>query len=95
MKDGLMDHVYSNCVTITNKSILLFKKGIKRLCTKLYKEVIVGFVGSTINFDPWSEYIKLSDYGYNHYVVNHNENFVDSISKAPTQRIESYGGLRG
>jgi len=34
MEDGLMDHN----VTITKESILLSKKGTKRLCTKLYKE---------------------------------------------------------
>jgi len=62
----------------------------KRDKTTLHKiiqrEVIAG---STIHSDGWSGYNELLDHRYNHYVVNHSENFVDPISKAYTQRIES------
>ncbi|XP_060878656.1 uncharacterized protein LOC132951008 [Metopolophium dirhodum] len=52
----------------------------------IQREVIAG---SIIHSDGWSGYNGLSDHGYNRYVVNHSENFVDPISKAHTQRIES------
>jgi len=52
----------------------------------IQREVISG---STIHSDGWSGYNGLSDLGYSHNVVNHSENFVDPISKAHTQRIES------
>jgi len=51
----------------------------------IQREVIVG---SSIHSDSWSGYNGLSEDGYNHYVVNHNENFLDPISKAHTLRIE-------
>jgi hypothetical protein len=35
---GIMDHGYSACVTITKVDILLSKKGMKKLCMKLYKK---------------------------------------------------------
>jgi hypothetical protein len=52
----------------------------------IQREVIAG---STIHSDGWSGYNGLSDLWYSHNIVNHSENFVDPISKAHTQRIES------
>ena len=44
--------------------------------------------GTTIISDGWAAYTRLQYMGYEHEVVIHEENFVDPISGAHTQRIE-------
>jgi hypothetical protein len=46
-------------------------------------------VGSTIMHDEWGAYDNLEQYGYHHLSVNHTRYFVDPISGANTQTIES------
>ena len=45
-------------------------------------------IGSIIITDSFSSYSRLSLLGYHHYTVNHSKNFIDSETKAHTQRIE-------
>lgn len=45
--------------------------------------------GSTIVSDCWGAYNNLDQRGYNHLTVNHTYNFVDPITFANTQTIES------
>lgn len=42
--------------------------------------------------DGWTGYSTISQYGFNHEVVIHEENFLDPISGANTQRIECEWG---
>jgi len=44
--------------------------------------------GTTIVSDCWRAYDCLDDSGYQHLKVNHSINFVDSVTKANTQKIE-------
>lgn len=48
--------------------------------------------GSTIMSDKWKTYDGISHldgYNFQHYIVNHSENFVDPITGAHTQNIEN------
>ena len=45
--------------------------------------------GSIVTSDEWKAYNFLNSNGYIHFTVNHSTNFVDPITKAHTQRIES------
>lgn len=45
--------------------------------------------GSIITSDEWKAYNFLSDNGFIHYTVNHSKEFVNDITGAHTQRIES------
>lgn len=45
--------------------------------------------GSIINSDCWGAYHNLQANGFNHFTVNHSQNFVDPITQEHTQRIES------
>ena len=49
--------------------------------------------GTIIITDEWEGYNDLNSLGYIHLTVNHNENFVDPISGANTQRIECEWGV--
>jgi transposase-like protein len=44
--------------------------------------------GSKIYSDCWSSYACLSSLGYEHYTVNHSENFKDPVTGAHTNSIE-------
>lgn len=45
--------------------------------------------GSTIYSDSWRAYVRaLNGHGYQHYPVNHSENFVDPNTGSHTQHIE-------
>ena len=45
--------------------------------------------GSIVTSDEWKAYNFLSTNGYIHLTVNHSTNFVDPMTSAHTQRIES------
>lgn len=45
--------------------------------------------GSEVHSDYWGAYNSLQRIGYNHKKVNHSQNFVDPITGAQTQKIES------
>ena len=45
--------------------------------------------GSIVTSDEWKAYNFLNSNGYIHFTVNHSTDFVDPITKAHTQRIES------
>ncbi|KCZ80139.1 hypothetical protein H312_02471, partial [Anncaliia algerae PRA339] len=44
---------------------------------------------SIIVSDAWPAYLNISNHGYNHFVVNHSENFVDPLTGMYTQRVEN------
>ena len=46
--------------------------------------------GSVIMTDSWKAYNQLNQLGYNHYTVNHSENFRDPVTGACTNAIEAY-----
>jgi len=44
--------------------------------------------GSIIYSDSWRAYTNTKSYGYDHYTVNHEQNFVDPTTGCHTQNIE-------
>ena len=46
--------------------------------------------GSTIFSDQWAAYRDLQRLGYQHYTVNHSQNFVDPVTGTCTNAIEAY-----
>ena len=44
---------------------------------------------TVIMSDCWRGYTRLDDEGYEHLTVNHSQHFIDPVSGANTQRIES------
>ena len=45
--------------------------------------------GTTLITDGWKAYCNIADYGYEHYDVIHDENFIDPKTGANTQIVES------
>jgi hypothetical protein len=45
--------------------------------------------GTTIVSDMWASYSTLNDEGFNHLTVNHSLHFVDPVSFATTNHVES------
>ena len=45
--------------------------------------------GAIINSDCWAAYNRLDQIGFEHYTVNHSQNFVNPLTEEHTQRIES------
>jgi transposase-like protein len=45
---------------------------------------------SIIISDKWGAYARLEEEGYYHKTVNHSENFVDPVTAADTQAVESH-----
>ena len=45
--------------------------------------------GSIIMSDEWAAYGNLAEYGYVHFTVNHSENYVDPVTGATTNHVES------
>ncbi|KCZ77608.1 hypothetical protein H311_01378 [Anncaliia algerae PRA109] len=58
-----------------------------RTLTNIILENIIQ--GTTIYTDKWKGYSELNNLGYIHQTVNHSSNFIDPISGANTQLIES------
>ncbi len=50
-------------------------------------------VGSDIHSDEWRAYSKLKTHGFNHYTVNHKENFVNPKTGKHTQLVECLWGV--
>jgi len=74
--------VFGWCDNNEERYFVVQKRDKMTLHKIIQREVIVGS-------DSWSGYNGLSEHGYNHYIVNHSKNFIDTISKAHTQRIEN------
>lgn len=55
--------------------------------TALIKKHVAA--GTEIHTDCWKGYMNLNTHGYVHETVNHSEEFVDSVTGAYTQNIES------
>jgi hypothetical protein len=49
--------------------------------------------GSDIHSDEWRAYGKLNSMGYNHFTVNHKENFVNPSRVKHTQLVECLWGV--
>lgn len=49
--------------------------------------------GTTIHSDEWGAYNNLANIGYGHLTVNHTQCFVDPLTGANTQRMESLWGV--
>jgi len=73
--------------TIVRHDILLSKSGTSKVCMTLLKER--GCIGFYLHSDGWPAYNGIAQYGYTHNTVNHSEHFVDPLTQAHTQRIES------
>ncbi|KAK6472749.1 hypothetical protein HHUSO_G27334 [Huso huso] len=66
---------------------LVARRSQQRLLPIIVKHV---HPGCTIISDEWRAYVRLLNHnGYCHFHVNHSQNFVDPVSSAHTQHIES------
>jgi hypothetical protein len=71
-------------------------RGYMEFVEKRDKETLLPIIervclpGSIIIADRWAAYPKIRERGYVFRSVNHKENFVDPITGAHTQHIESY-----
>ena len=67
--------------------IIQVEKRDKQTLHDIIKREVV--LGSIIHSDGWPAYNGIAQYGFTHNTVNHIENFVDPLTQAHTQRIES------
>jgi len=81
---GMIHRRHSNNYRL---EICLENKRNKDILLSLIKKHVAP--GTEIHTDCWKGYINLNDNGYIHKTVNHCEEFVDSITGAHTQNIES------
>lgn len=95
---------YTTVETMDEKSIDLGFLGLKMVLTAdifmffeetkthyyqlFYESVKLVRLGSVIHSDEWAAYRCLKDNGYIHNTVNHQQNYVDQLTKAHTQSIE-------
>jgi len=76
---GLCDANERRYFLIDNKDKIILYQIIKQ-------EVINDTI---IHSDCWVGYNELSQYGYDHHMINHSKNNKDPIANTYTQRIES------
>ena len=80
--------VFGGCERITKRCFIVLVKDrtSDTLITEIQKHVNPG---SIIISDKWRAYCKLNEFGYQHYTVNHSENFISpDASWIHTQNIE-------
>ncbi|XP_022175067.1 uncharacterized protein LOC111037022 isoform X1 [Myzus persicae] len=78
--------VFGLCDDSEARYFVVEKRDKQTLHDIIKREVVLG---SIIHSDGWPAYNGIAQYGFTHNTVNHSENFVDPLTQAHTQRIES------